>query len=161
VKEKDYKNDNYIRQCWDATAQAIEGSSTITIFGYSAPSSDVEAVELLKKAWGDIERRQLEEVSVIDIVEEDVMLDRWKDFIYSHHYKYTNNFFDSYLAMFPRRSSEMLFAIFQCNLFADNSMGFREGMTWDEVKSTLKDLLIEEMETPKGKHYPLHYVQHR
>lgn len=160
VKEKDYKSDSYIRQCWEATEQAIEESSTITIFGYSAPSSDIEAVELLKKAWGDIENRQLEEVSVIDIVEEDTMLERWKDFIYSHHYKYTSNFYDSYLGMFPRRSCEMLFAIFQGNLFGDSTKGFRAGMTWDEVKSTLKDLLIEEMETPRGKNYPPHYVQH-
>lgn len=161
VKEKNYKDDSYIRQCWEATEQAIEQSSTITIFGYSAPSSDVEAVELLKKAWGGSQKRQLEEVSVIDVVDEDTMLERWKDFIYSHHYKYTNSFFDSYLGMFPRRSCEVIFAVFQLNLFADNTMGFYEGMTWDDVKRVLRDVLIEEMETPKDKHYPLHYMRAR
>lgn len=158
VKDKNYKNDNYIRQCWEATEQAIEESSTITIFGYSAPSSDVEAINLLKNAWGGKAKRQLEEVSIIDIIDEKNMLEKWSDFIYSHHYKYTNNFFNSYLGMFPRRSCEMLFAIFHGNLFADNTMGFHEGMTWDEIKDLMFDLLKEELETPEDKNYPVHYI---
>ena len=52
----------------------------LTIFGYSAPKSDVDAVNLMKKAWGNIEDRPLEEVSVIDIVDEATMLNTWKDF---------------------------------------------------------------------------------
>ncbi len=32
--------------------QYMNNSYMVTIFGYSAPSSDVEAVNLLKKAWG-------------------------------------------------------------------------------------------------------------
>lgn len=50
----------------------------IKIFGYSAPSSDLEAVKLLKKAWGNKENRQLEEISIIDIIKEDEMLVKWK-----------------------------------------------------------------------------------
>lgn len=159
VKEKDYTSDEYIKGCWEGTELAIEQSSTITIFGYSAPSSDVDAVALLKKAWGDLEDRQLEEVSVIDIIDEDSMLAKWKDFIYSHHYRYRNNFFDSYLGMFPRRSCEMIFATYQLNVAPDCNMGFRKGMSWDDIKEAINDLLIEEMQTPPDKNYPLHYVR--
>lgn len=52
VKDKNYSDDEYIRSCWEALQQCIEESYTITIFGYSAPSSDVEAVKLLKKSLG-------------------------------------------------------------------------------------------------------------
>ena len=159
VKEKDYYSDEYISGCWSATEQAIEESSTITIFGYSAPSSDVDAVSLLKKAWGDLEDRQLEEVSVIDIIDEETMLKKWKDFIYSHHYRYKNNFFDSYLGMFPRQSCEMIFATYQLNIAPDCNKGFHEGMSWDDIKTVLKPLLLEESETSPGKNYPLHYVK--
>lgn len=76
----------------------------IIIFGYSAPSSDMEAVELLKKAWENKENRQFEEILVIDIIEEDEMLLKWKDFIYSHHYRYTKDFYSSYLGIFPCQS---------------------------------------------------------
>ncbi len=158
VAEKDYDNDDYIKGSWDATDWTIENSYMLTIFGYSAPDSDKKAVSLLKKAWGDLEKRDLEEVSVIDIIDEDAMLEKWDEFIYSHHYRYTNDFYESYLGMFPRRSCETVFATYQMNLWADNSKGFRKGMTWSEVIELLSPLLNEEDNTPPDKNYPLHYT---
>lgn len=129
----------------------------LTIFGYSAPSTDKEAVSLLKKAWGNLNDRQLEEVSVIDIISEDEMLNKWKDFIYSHHYRYTNDFFSSYLGKFPRRTCETIFATFLMNLSADDTKGFYKDMSWDDVTNVLSDLLIEEINTPEGENYPCTY----
>ena len=71
VAQKDYESDAYIHNCWEAVQQAIDESFMITIFGYSAPSSDRSAVNLLKQAWGDPQKRQLEEISVIDIIDEE------------------------------------------------------------------------------------------
>lgn len=158
VAEKDYDSDVYIKECWDAIELIIENSYMLTIFGYSAPSSDKKAVALFKKAWGNLEQRQLEEVSVIDIINENLMLNKWKDFIYTHHYRYTDNFFDSYLGVFPRRSCEMTFASFQLNVWADNSKGFHSGMTWDEIKEILCPLFQEEFDTPESENYPIHYA---
>jgi hypothetical protein len=138
--------------------EVIGDSYMVTIFGYSAPSSDVEAVNLLKKAWGNKENRQLEEVSVIDIINESEMLKKWDSFIYSHHYKYTNDFFSSYLGMFPRRSCETVFATFSLNIPSDNRKGFRENMSWAEVIDKLTPLLNEERSTSSGKNLPLSYV---
>lgn len=157
VKEKNYKEDDYIKKCWEATEQCIEQSSMLSIFGYSAPSTDKEAVALLKKAWGDLDSRQLEEVSVIDIISEDEMLDKWNAFIYSHHYRYTNDFYNSYLGKFPRRTCETIFATFMMNLPANDTKGFHEGMSWDDVSNILNELLIEEINTPDGKNYPCTY----
>ena len=158
VAKKDYTSDDYIKKCWEATEETISNSYMITIFGYSAPASDVEAVSLLKKAWGNLDERELEEVSVIDIIDEEIMLDKWKDFIYTHHYRYTNNFFDSYLGIFPRRSCEMVFAMFQLNVWSDGSKGFKPGMTWDDVEKIMHNLLLEEANTPDNKNYPIHYA---
>lgn len=158
VKNKDYSSDEYIHSCWDATEYILENSYMLTIFGYSAPTSDVEAVRLLKKGWGTPEKRYLEEVSVIDIITEEQMLKKWEVFIHSHHYKYTNSFYESYLGMFPRRSCEMVFATYQLNIPADSKKGFYEGMSWSDVYRALDGLLIEERSTPKDKNYPLHYV---
>ena len=49
VKNKEYNKDDYVAGCWDAINYIINNSYMITIFGYSAPSSDTEAVNLLKK----------------------------------------------------------------------------------------------------------------
>lgn len=154
---KDYITNEYISECWSETKYFLENSYMLTIFGYSAPSSDKEAVNLLKMAWGDLEKRQLEEVSIIDILTEEEITTKWKDFIYSHHYKFSNDFFSSYLGKFPRRSCETVFATFQFNLPPYDNMGFIEGMSWDDIKSTLSGVLEEELNTPKGKNYPLHY----
>ena len=67
VKNKDYNSDDYIKACWEATEFMIENSYMLTVFGYSAPTSDKDAIALLKKAWGNLEQRKLEEVFVIDI----------------------------------------------------------------------------------------------
>lgn len=158
VKNKDYKNDSYIKGCWDAVDIIIENSYMLTIFGYSAPSSDIEAVSLLKKAWGELEKRQLEEVSIIDIVDENDILDKWDDFIYTHHYRYTNNFFKSYLGMFPRRSCETVFAMYSLNVAADGSNGFKNGMSWSEIYSLVDNLRKDEENTPPDKNLPLYYT---
>ncbi len=157
VTQKDYTSDEYIKGCWEATECIIKESYMITIFGYSAPASDKKAVDLLKKAWGNLEKRQFEEVSVIDVIKEEDIIKRWNKFIYSHHYKYTNNFFDSYLGMFPRRSCETIFATYQLNLTPNNGKGFHEGMSWDDIRNTLSGVLNEERKTPKNKNYPLYY----
>lgn len=161
VTQKNYSEDEYIKKCWEATEYMIENSSTITIFGYSAPSSDKEAVDLLKKAWGDLEERQLEEVSVIDIISEEEMLSKWQKFIYSHHYRYTKDFYNSYLGMFPRRSCEMIFATYQLNVWPDTKSGFWEGMSWDDIDEMMEELIAEEERTPIDKNYPLHYVNRK
>lgn len=158
VAKKDYTSDTYIKLCWEATEYMIEHAFMLTIFGYSAPSSDKEAVALLKKAWGNLDKRSLEEVSVIDIVSEEEILDTWKDFIFTHHYNYSNDFFQSYLGMFPRRSCETVFAMFMLNVPPDSSKGFRKDMSWTEIEDLVDQLTTEEQNTPAGKNYPLHYT---
>ena len=107
---------------------------------------------------GKLEQRQLEEVSIIDIIDENDVLDKWSDFIYSHHYNFTNSFFDSYLGMFPRRSCETVFAMYSLNVAADGNNGFKDGMSWSEISSFVKKLQKDEKSTPVNKNLPLYYT---
>lgn len=43
------------------------------------------------------------------------------------------------------------------NLPADDTRGFYEGMSWDDITDILSDLLIEEINTPNGENYPCTY----
>lgn len=130
----------------------------VTIFGYSAPSSDKSAVDLLSQAWGDPQKRQLEEISVIDIMDEEEIPIKWKNFIHTHHYQYTKDFYSSYLGLFPRRSCETVFSMFCLNVWADNTKGFRPNMSRSDLEDQIYDLVCEEQDTPGGKNYPLHYA---
>lgn len=106
VESKDYNSDDFIKGQWDALSERLKIAERVTVFGYSAPVSDVEAIDLLQKAWGNVEQRAMEEFELIDIREEDEVKKSWNTFIHSHHYNYASNYFDSSLALHPRRTVE-------------------------------------------------------
>ncbi len=110
VKEKNYQSHPVIKSHWNIFRQLLKSAWIFTIFGYSAPKSDIEAVKLMKNAWGNVESRELEQIEIIDIRDEDELLNTWEPFIHTHHYDIRTSFYESYIAKFPRRSGEAFFA---------------------------------------------------
>jgi hypothetical protein len=106
VTVKDYNADEFTRREWDRLRRWLKHARRITIFGYGAPSTDVEAVKLMSEAWGDPQQRNLEQIEIIDVQPQEVVRERWGRFIHTHHYDYCASYFDSVLAYFPRRSGE-------------------------------------------------------
>jgi hypothetical protein len=106
VKQKNYQKDPAIAGHWRTLTAGLKSAWTVTFFGYGAPKTDVEAVDLLKNAWGDPERRMMEETEIIDIRPEDDLTATWAPFIHSHHYSIRTSFYDSSIAKHPRRSCE-------------------------------------------------------
>ncbi|NLM90456.1 MAG: hypothetical protein GX179_04610, partial [Candidatus Cloacimonetes bacterium] len=96
---------------WDRLKAWLNSDSTkrVTIFGYGAPKSDYEAVKLLNNAWGGRDKRNMEQFEIIDIREEETVRESWDNFIHSHHYDYSTDYFKSSLAYNPRRTSESYF----------------------------------------------------
>jgi hypothetical protein len=113
VEQKNYTNDPFINVEWERVKYWLSketGTVRATIFGYGAPASDLEAVSLLNNAWGTPNDREMEQFEIIDITPEDELVNRWKGFIHSHHYDTASNYFDSILALNPRRTSESYFS---------------------------------------------------
>jgi hypothetical protein len=110
VKQKDYQTDPLIAADWRAIGNALKVAWAVTFFGYGAPKTDVEAVSLLKRGWGDPGDRNLEETEIIDIRPEPELDRTWSPFIHTHHRVIRRSFYDSYLAKHPRRSGEALWA---------------------------------------------------
>lgn len=106
VEKKDYNSDEYIAGQWESLSDYLKIAQRVTVFGYSAPVTDVEAIDLLKNAWGDVEDRAMEEFEVIDIRDEEEVVKAWDKFIHTHHYHYCKDYFESSLAWHPRRSVE-------------------------------------------------------
>lgn len=111
IDQKDYYSDEFINIEWDRMKTWLNSESTkrVTIFGYGAPKSDYEAVKLLNDAWGDRDKRNMEQFEIIDIRKEEIVRKNWDKFIHSHHYDYGTTYFNSSLAHNPRRSSESYF----------------------------------------------------
>lgn len=110
VEKKDYFNANrYTAMSWENANHWFSEAFTMTIFGYSAPNSDQEAVDLLKKAWFQNSNRSLENVEVIDVISQDQLYGRWKNFLPTGHLLSCSSFEASRLWNWPRRSCEALF----------------------------------------------------
>jgi len=106
VSQKNYSDNPLINLSWKKLAATFESAFMVTVFGYGAPSSDRDAVKLLNDAWGDVERRDLEQFEFIDIRKEEELVVTWKPFIHSHHFNVETDYFDSSLALHPRRTGE-------------------------------------------------------
>ncbi|WP_152034606.1 hypothetical protein [Paracidovorax avenae] len=123
---------------------SLKRAYLVTIFGYSAPKTDVEAIALIKDAWGTIEERNLEDFEFIDICDEDSLIASWQEFIHSHHYQVHKDFFSSSLAQHPRRTTVELFDRTMNCMFTEALQKFIPGMTWENVESLINELVEEE-----------------
>ena len=106
VTQKDYASDVFLKDSWRRLEHAFKHAFMVTIFGYSAPRSDREAVALLRRAWGPSDKRAMEQFEIIDIRAEVPLVKSWNAFIHTHHYDVTDDFFSSSLTRHPRRTGE-------------------------------------------------------
>ncbi|WP_434579644.1 hypothetical protein MLC52_06215 [Sulfurimonas sp. NW15] len=146
IKHKNYNQDLYTKANWNKLKRFLSNAYLVTIFGYSAPKSDIEAIDMIKDAWGDIEKRNMEDFEFIDIKSEDEIVDTWNKFIHTHHYSLTNNFFNSVLATFPRRTTEELFDRTQNVkwLSPDDKTKFTSDLTFEDLSKIIDNLVDEE-----------------
>lgn len=159
IKKKDYSSDIAIEKSWKQLKNALERAYMVTIFGYSAPISDAEAVAMMKEAWGNVDDRKMEEIELIDIRKEDDVINSWSQFIHTHHYSYHTSFFDSTLARCPRRSCEATFDRLMNCIWIDGSKGFKEGMSFVDIDKKTYELIKEE-EVKKGRKVALSNPYH-
>lgn len=117
VLQKDYRSNPRLSADWDILQSALDGAVMVTVFGYGAPSSDENAVKLMKSGWGESENRRFAEIEVIEHPDKDEREVRsdWDDFIHSHHYQVHGDFGESWIAKYPRRTTE---AWYEQNLMA-------------------------------------------
>ena len=108
VTEKNYESDPMLSAQWKDMRSYMADAFMFTVFGYSAPISDVSAIDLLKKGWGSPNQRVMEDTEIIDIKSEDDLTSVWDSFIHSHHYSVCSDYFESSLARHPRRTGEAL-----------------------------------------------------
>lgn len=107
IQQKNYNSDPFIKRQWQILQDYLNNSKIVTIFGYAAPVSDVEALSLMKNVWGNpLKERRMEQIEIINIESKDILEGKWKDFIHTHHYDITDSYFKSSLNKFPRRTGE-------------------------------------------------------
>ena len=146
VKHKNYISNPWIKKQWDIVINRMEEAGALTIFGYSAPISDVEAIGLLKRGWGPAEQKGIQQIEFIDLKELGELEETWKDFIFNGHCEGCKSFFESKLALYPRRTVEADIERFCCaNFISHRNSCFEDGMTFAQIREHLKPLLQTEL----------------
>jgi hypothetical protein len=138
VERKNYQDGGLIEREWQAMRHYLKHCFMFTIFGYSAPTTDVEAIDLLRKGWGDPSERNMEQTEIINRpgLDEDGLRNTWKPFIHTHHYEIHDSFYGSWLGNHPRRSGEAYFNQYiEAKFISDNPIpsnleGLRELVDW-------------------------------
>jgi hypothetical protein len=51
IAMKDYVNDSFIKTEWEVLKKSLHQAKALTIFGYGAPTSDKEAIDIMNSAW--------------------------------------------------------------------------------------------------------------
>ena len=145
IGKKDYNIDPFIKSSWDGVKSYLKSAYMFTVFGYSAPSSDVEAVGLLSEGWGDKNKRVMEQTGFIDKIDEDTIRERWEKFIYIGHEDYHNDFYSSMIAKCSRRSTDASSgANYNCIAWEEHPIP--KDASWNELDEWLKPYIEVENE---------------
>lgn len=154
VKEKNYTQDHFIRREWELTQHFLENAFMITIFGYSAPKTDVAAREAMFKVWNENRIRNFWEIQLIDVKQKNEVKDNWEEFFVRNHYSIISDFQDSFLNRYPRRSCEAwASAVLQNDPWGDLEQ--YKGSSLHEYQEWVLTLIESENMNELDKNYPL------
>lgn len=143
VKHKDYTSDPFIHSEWAQLQFALEHAYLVTIFGYSAPVTDVEARSLLLKKWMENPTRELAEIDIVDIRPKAEVERSWGDFFVRQHYGIFPDVRRTTSFRHPRRSCEAFaMATLQQDPWAEND--FPPVQRIEDLHAWLRPLLEEE-----------------
>jgi len=142
VKNKNYQEDDFIDLQWQKLKDNLKQAYMLTIFGYSAPVTDVEAISLMREAWQLNSIQQLAAIDVIDIKSERELRQTWKPFS-SQFFTTYKSILETYLFNHPRRSCEALqMATLQQDPWSDNP--YPKFKTLGELHKWIAPLVEEE-----------------
>jgi hypothetical protein len=123
IKTKSYTSDPFIESEWRALEYYIDNSFILSIFGYSAPKTDVEAIAIMQKAWSKNSLFELNEIDIIDIKPREEVEDNWSGFMYKSHGGIFDDVRDTHSFSYARRSCESWGeAIMQCAPWHENNL---------------------------------------
>ena len=122
VRDKNYTDEPFITHQWQQLELYLQNAYWITIFGYSAPVTDVAARDLMLQVWRTNSVRDFAQIEIVDIKTKSELRKTWSDFIVRENYGSYGSAFQTYMFSYPRRS---------CDAFAGATLQQRP---WKENK---------------------------
>ena len=140
---KNYDSDKQITDEWTLLRSKLEIAYMVTIFGYSAPKTDVAARGILFDFWMKNRFKEFGQIEIIDIKPEKEVEQTWSEFFIRQHYDLRKDFRHSYLYRYTRRSCE---AFASMTLFNDPWRSVQEyhGDSLEEYQNLILGLIVSE-----------------
>ena len=150
IEQKDYSSDPVIEDQWKLLRNKLKIAYFLTIFGYSAPVSDIDAIDLILGIWKNNPTLELAQINIIDIKPKEELERTWGRFIVRQHFGIYKDFLNSYQARYPRRACDALAAAtLMLSPFRENK--FPMFKTIDELHRWIEPLLEDEIRYEKSK----------
>ena len=108
IEKKNYSSDPLIVGEWKFLKDSLREAFTLTIFGYGAPSSDTDAVTLMRDAWKSASKREIHQIEVIDKKSRSEIWATWREFFVTQHCTVVETLQQSFIGRWPRRTCEGL-----------------------------------------------------
>jgi len=146
IGKKDYNGKAIIKNEWDRAKDVLSKAAGITVYGYGAPVTDVEAVELMKSANSISQMKDIAPFTIINLAKnEEVQRKKWKEFYNVKMMLYCNDFEDSILWRNPRVSLETLFDAILQQQPRSLEKSFKKFATLEELQNFVKTITEFEM----------------
>jgi hypothetical protein len=143
VKQKNYANDAFIKNEWDILRSFLKRAYIVTIFGYSAPKTDIEARKLMLDEWHGNPSVELAEINIVDIRPPEALEAAWGDFFVRTHFGTFDNVLDTDQFWHPRRSCDAFaMATLQQRPWPENPLPRLKDLS--ELHQWIRPLLDEE-----------------
>lgn len=150
IKQKNYADDPFLKNEWIELEGHLKSAYFLTIYGYSAPIADNEAINLIQKKWDENKYKDIAEIEIIDIKSSPDLENSWRRLIVRQHFGTMNDYRFSHLSRHPRRSCEALFqATILNDPWQDNFPP--ENTTLEEFQDWIQPLILEEQDTEKDR----------
>lgn len=148
VKNKNYQEEGFISEQWKILENVVSEAALITIYGYSAPKTDIEAIDILKQSFARLGTPRF--FDTIEIIERpgfniDDISDAWVDLsaMAKDHLKIRTSVFDSYMFRNPRRSLDFLWKRqIRSVWFGESSIKFTKEDIEEDNKFALEKKLL-------------------
>lgn len=143
VKQKNYADDPFIKGEWDNLRHQLSWAYYVTIFGYSAPITDIEAKTLMLEKWKENPWQSLAEIEIVDIRPKSELESTWQEFFVRQHYAVWKDFSSMYAFRHVRRSCEAFaMATLQNSPWHENPFPNTDDLS--KLHQWLQPLLLEE-----------------
>jgi len=143
IKSKNYTENLFIKNEWDRLQRVLSYGYYLSIFGYSAPKTDIEARELILQNWKKNSTLELGRVEIIDVKVQDQLEETWREFFVRQHYEINDSIFQSFLFRQPRRSCDAFSAAtLMCTPWHNNP--FPRFKLLNELQTWIAPLIDEE-----------------